>query len=359
MTGTDRGSSDMAVAPPPSLGGLAINGPPLYAYVSYENEYVLPEGSTGGGRATVDGQYDCAGGWVNGDVASFFGLLAVVPPVITLFGAWASFRMQSDQQRRLADVQDGGDAAITRRLAQGVRALVAVLFAVGLSSMLAVVLDGDAGEVHVNQWAPLLMLALLGLLVALLGGKHDLVDKCWRWWKVDIDRDLAGLQDKSSTAATVAAAAVTAATSAAQRPRLVEATVHTPRTALYTIEFWLVFCVMATVCGSNSATMVSILFHVAAVGAVSSTLCSRLCDHVCAVQNVISTIINDRHAGSRVVARITNVLLMTTSSLIRILSGQLMAAAPGRPVHVWIVLLSSVASILGQGLFTVSSRAAE
>ena len=71
---------------------------------------------------------------------------------------------------------------------------------------------------------------------------------------------------------------------------------------------------------------------------------------------MISTIIDDRHAGSRVVARITNVLLMTTSSLIRIISGQLMAAAPTRPVHVWIVLLSSIVSVIGQGLFTVSSR---
>jgi MFS family permease len=361
VSGTVRASSDTVVAPPPSLGGLAINGPPPYAYSpyfqSYEDDYVLPEGSTDGGGATTDGQYDCAGGWVNGDVASFFGLLAVVPPVITLFGAWASFRMENDQQRRLADVQDGGDGAITRRLGQGVRALVAVLFAVGLSGMLAVVFDGDAGAVHVNQWAPLLMLGLLGLLVALLGGEQDLVDRCWRWWKVDSDHDLAGLQDKSSTTAAVAAAAVTAATSAAQHPRLVAATVHTPRTALYTIEFWLVFCVMATVCGSNSATMVGILFHIAGVGSVSSMLCLCLFDHLCAAQNVISTIINDRHAGSRVVARITNVLLMTTSSLIRILSGQLMAAAPGRPVHVWIVLLSSVASMIGQGLFTVSSRA--
>eukprot|EP01047_Picozoa_sp_COSAG01_P102564 COSAG01_NODE_32134_length_586_cov_0.496920_1_plen_164_part_10 len=113
VTGTARGSSGMAVVPPPTLGGMTINGPPLYPQVSYENDYVLPEGSTGGGGATADGQYDCAGGWVNGDVASFFGLLAVVPPVITLFGAWASFRMESDQQRRLADVQDGGDVAIT------------------------------------------------------------------------------------------------------------------------------------------------------------------------------------------------------------------------------------------------------
>ena len=74
---------------------------------------------------------------------------------------------------------------------------------------------------------------------------------------------------------------------------------------------------------------------------------------------MISTIIDDRHAGSRVVARITNVLLMTTSSLIRIISGQLMAAAPTRPVHVWIVLLSSIVSVIGQGLFTVSSRVVE
>lgn len=69
---------------------------------------------------------------------------------------------------------------------------------------------------------------------------------------------------------------------------------------------------------------------------------------------MISTIINDRHAGSRVVARISNVILMTTSSLVRILSGQLMAAAPDKPVHVWIVLLSAIASVIAQASLCIA-----
>ena len=69
---------------------------------------------------------------------------------------------------------------------------------------------------------------------------------------------------------------------------------------------------------------------------------------------MISTIINDRHAGSRVGARISNVILMTTSSLVRILSGQLMAAAPDKPVHVWIVLLSAIASVIAQASLCIA-----
>lgn len=250
-TTSSRGSGTAAV---PLLGGLAISAPPPYVYL-LEDEYVLPEGSEAGGHGdTTDGQYDCAGGWVNGDVASFFGLLAVAPPVITLFGAWASFRMENEQQRRYADLQDGGDATITRRLSQGVLTLLAVLFAVGLSSVLAVVYDGDANAVRVNQWGPVLMLGLLGLLIVRLGGEQDLVERCS--WSADRD-DLVGLLDKSSTTAAVAAAAVTATTAAVQNPTTT--IVHTPRTALYTIEFWLVLCVMATVCGPNSATMVGTL----------------------------------------------------------------------------------------------------
>lgn len=257
--GHTPGSSDMAIAPP-SLGGLAISAPRPDTY-SYD-DYVLPAGSAGGGDGTTDGQYSCSGGWVNGDVASFFGLLAVVPPAITLFGAWASFRMENDEQRRYADVQDGGDEVITRRLGQGVRALLAVLFAVGLSSMLAVVFDGDTGAVHVNQWAPVVMLGCLGMLVMLLGGEHDLVERCRGRRAADRDA-LALLRGKSSTPA---------ASAVLQRPQVVPTTVHTPRTALFTMEFWLIFCVMATVCGSNSATMVCALLHMAEVGSVPTAV---------------------------------------------------------------------------------------
>jgi hypothetical protein len=73
------------------------------------------------------------------------------------------------------------------------------------------------------------------------------------------------------------------------------------------------------------------------------------------MQNNVSIMVNDRHAGSRQVARCSVVLLMTTSSLVRIIVGKLMAVAPSKPVHVWIVLTSSVASMLGQSLFTIDS----
>jgi hypothetical protein len=40
-----------------------------------------------GSQAGSDGAvYGCEGGWVNGDVSSFFGLLALATPVIMLFG---------------------------------------------------------------------------------------------------------------------------------------------------------------------------------------------------------------------------------------------------------------------------------
>jgi len=69
------------------------------------------------------------------------------------------------EQRRQADIHDGGEEAVARRLEQGRNALIAVLLTVGASSILAVMLDGDAGAVRVNEWAPLLMLGLLTLLV--------------------------------------------------------------------------------------------------------------------------------------------------------------------------------------------------
>ena len=364
VTAAAGSTASLGGSAPPVLGGLAISSAPhAYSY-AHEVEFVLPAGSEagggGGGNAHGAPRYGCAGGWVNGDVASFFGLLALALPTITLFGAWASFRMENEQQRRYADVQDGGDEAVARRLAHGIRTLLAILLVVGLCSVLAVVFDGDAAAVRVNEWGPLLMLSLLALLVALLGGQRDLVEKYWGIWSSDTggaQGDLAVLLNKSSEAASTA--------SAAQAKPVAAAAAHTPRTALVTIEFWLVFCVMATVCGSNSATMVSghnpsVLFSFYKLLRLNSATahnvvpCVQFATCVRTVQNVISTIIDDRHAGSRVVARITNVLLMTTSSLIRIVSGQLMAAAPNRPVHVWIVLMSSIASVIGQGLFTVS-----
>ena len=98
------------------------------------------------------------------------------------------------------------------------------------------------------------------LWVVLLGVERDLVERCRGFWSTEKD-DLVGLLDKASTNAAVAAAAVTAATAAVQRPEMAAAKMHTPRTALFTVEFWMVFCVMATVCGSNSATMVGTLLH--------------------------------------------------------------------------------------------------
>ena len=291
-------------------GGLAIASPAPQDF--YYEVDLSSEGSDGGGgqqpQSATTSRYSCVGGWVNGDVASFFGLLALVLPAITLFGAAVSFRMEDAAQRTKADTLDGGDEAVARRLAQGVNTLVAVLVTVGVSSVLAVTLDGDVSAVRVDEWAPLFMLALLGLLTAILGGQQDLLVRLRPGRK----------EAESRLTASLRASLV--------KPEAVAGPAHTPRTALHSVEFWLVFCVMATVCGSNSATM-----------------------------NVISTIINDRRAGSRVVARITNVLLMTTSALVRIMAGQLMSSLPDKPVHVWIVLTSCLASILGQALFTLDS----
>eukprot|EP01047_Picozoa_sp_COSAG01_P086193 COSAG01_NODE_19272_length_1020_cov_1.123779_2_plen_167_part_01 len=50
-------------------------------------------GSTGGGGAGAHGgggggrQYQCSGGWVNGDVASYFLLLTLAMPAMTVLGA--------------------------------------------------------------------------------------------------------------------------------------------------------------------------------------------------------------------------------------------------------------------------------
>jgi hypothetical protein len=48
------------------------------------------------------------------------------------------------------------------------------LFTVGLSSVLAVTLDGDAAAVVVDEVSPLLMLALLALLFSTVGARSDL-----------------------------------------------------------------------------------------------------------------------------------------------------------------------------------------
>ena len=281
-------------------GGLAISAPQL----SYGAEL---DGSDGGGQAPA-AAYHCVGGWVNGDVVSFFGLLALALPAITLFGAWASFRMEDEEQRARADADDGGDEAITRRLEQGVRALLALLFTVGVCSVIVAMNDGEEAAVRVDQCAPVLMLLVLGLLGALLGSQRDLLARCRRRTE-DPGADSAGLQGGSG-----------AAQPAPPAPA------HTARTALHTREFWLVAGVMATVCGSNTVTI-----------------------------NLISIIIDDRHVGTPQFARGMNVMLMTTSALFRILTGQLMAMAPDKPVHAWTVTMSALASVVGQALFAVDS----
>ena len=78
-------------------GGLAIGTAPLPLSASAAALYEvdLPGGAAlvaAGSQAGSDGGegtgvgYDCARGWVNGDVSSFFGLLALATPVIMLFG---------------------------------------------------------------------------------------------------------------------------------------------------------------------------------------------------------------------------------------------------------------------------------
>ena len=282
-------------------GGLAISAPQL----SYGAEL---DGSGGGGQAPA-AAYHCVGGWVNGDVVSFFGLLALALPAITLFGAWASFRMEDEEQRAQADADDGGDEAITRRLEQGVRALLAVLFTVGVCSVIVAMNDGEEAAVRVDQWSPVLMLLVLGLLGALLGSQRDLLVRC-RCRTEDLGAAYAGVQGGSGAA----------------QPAPAPAPAHTARTALHTREFWLVAGVMATVCGSNTVTI-----------------------------NLISIIIDDRHVGTPQFARGMNVMLMTTSALFRILTGQLMAMAPDKPVHAWTVTMSALASVVGQALFAVDS----
>ena len=112
-----------------------------------------PDGSDdGGGTRNLSGRYLCTDGWINGDIVDYFGLLAVALPLITVLGACASFRMQSPEQRAHADAIEGGDAVIGRRLNLGASVVLLVLFAVGISSVLSVVMDGDNTAVQVNMW---------------------------------------------------------------------------------------------------------------------------------------------------------------------------------------------------------------
>lgn len=201
---------------------------------------------------------------------------------------WTLGLQEGVEQRRQADDEDGGEEAIAVRLEQGRNALLVVLLTVGASSVLAVMLDGDAGAVYINKWAPLLMLGLLALLastqairrcslrfafrgrfqrfalrlqVALLGGRHNVMEG----WRSRISGlDLRTINGQSRAAGSESAdpfrSSYTGDASEAQTAAAPEPA-HTPRTALFSVEFWLIFCVMATVCGSNSATMVRQITH--------------------------------------------------------------------------------------------------
>eukprot|EP01052_Picozoa_sp_SAG31_P062657 SAG31_NODE_21627_length_545_cov_0.690583_2_plen_123_part_00 len=62
--------------------------------------------------ATESPKYICTNGFLNGDIAAFFGMLAVVLPVLTALGAVVSFRMSGLEQREAADRTDGGSNSV-------------------------------------------------------------------------------------------------------------------------------------------------------------------------------------------------------------------------------------------------------
>jgi hypothetical protein len=177
-------------------GGLAIS-PPSHLH-TYDDATL--EGSAGGDRGDSGmlAEYRCVGGWVNGDVARFFGTLALVLPVITLVGAWGSFRMDGADERRRDDAKDGGEQAVARRLDHGVKALLTVLLIVGASTVLAVSLDGKAAAIDVHAWAPLLMLCALTALLAILGDGQDF---CARFQRRSSGHSFRGSDPELSSAA--------------------------------------------------------------------------------------------------------------------------------------------------------------
>ena len=101
---------------------------------------------------------------------------------------------------------------------------------------------------------------------------------------------------------------------------------HTPRTATGSTEFWLMWLVMTTVCGSNATTM-----------------------------NILSTIFTDRHAGSAVVSRIASILVMVCSSLTRFCCGYLIALNPAGHMSTFLVAGSASAAVAGQIFFTMDA----
>ena len=284
-------------------------------------ELLLPavdDGSADGGRGG-SGAFTCVGGWVNGGLVSYFFLLAVALPSLTVLGAFSSFRITDAAERNRADRADG-KTTIARRLNASSVGVLLVLLAVGLSSVVDVAADGDATAIWVRMIAPIVVLVLFGLLVtgiALPGLRQQTTAATGVGGPSapllpDNSDDQQGLRpytdrrlsDRGSTDA-----------------------LHTPKSALRALEFWLMWLVMTTVCGSNASTM-----------------------------NIMSLIFTDRHAGSAVVSRIASILVMVISSISRFICGILIAASPLRPTPAVLVAGAAMMATISQVLFAFNSK---
>jgi hypothetical protein len=286
-------------------------------------ELLLPavdDGSASGGEGVAGaGTFTCVGGWVNGGLVSYFFLLAVALPSLTVLGAFSSFRITDASERSRADRADG-ENTISRRLNASSVGVLLVLLAVGLSSVLDVAADGDATAVWVRMIAPIVVLVLFGIVVigiALLGLRHQ-------------PAAATGLGSPSApllAGFTGDQQGTRSYTDRHHGDRNSKDVVHTPQSALCAAEFWLMWLVMTTVCGSNASTM-----------------------------NILSLIFTDRHAGSEVVSRIASILVMVISSLSRFMCGNLIAASPLRPTPAVLVAGAATMATAAQVLFTLDSE---
>lgn len=309
--------------PPPAASyahALAADLPVADDVVEEELLPAADDGSAAGGGAST-GTFTCVGGWVNGGLESYFFLLAVALPSLTVLGALSSFRITDASERRRADRADG-EHNIARRLNASSVGVLLVLIAVGLSSVLSVVTDGGATAVSVRMIAPIVVVLLFGMLVigiAMLGLRQQVASDALSSPSAPL---LAGDQQGSRAAGQSFPDVVSDQSAQDSKDAL-----HTPRSALSSVEFWLMWLVMTTVCGSNASTM-----------------------------NIMSLIFTDRHAGSDNVSRIASILVMVISSLSRFLCGLLIAASPLRPTPVVLVSGAAMMATLSQSLFALDSE---
>jgi MFS family permease len=315
-------------APPPPItaGTYALSVPVVYddsldeellAAVDFGDSSAAGGSAGGGGEP---GDYTCVGGWVNGGIVSYFFLLAVALPPLTVLGALSSFRITDASERNRADRADGEPSIISRRLNVSSAGVLIVLVAVGASSVLVVAADGDEAAIWIRMAAPIVILALvfaLVLSIILLRPRPTTND---RWpgggYPSSPSRPLlaAGADEPEELAEGVVVGG----------GKVLE---HTPHSALRSAEFWLMWLVMTTVCGSNASTM-----------------------------NILSLIFTDRHSGSAVVARVASILVMVVSSLTRFICGLLIAAAPLRPTPTLLVCGAAAMASIGQLLFALDSE---